>query len=518
MNQMLSPAYLLSVVRRRALYVLIPLILGVAATVGIVMSLPAIYTSKATILVESQQIPADLVRSTITALASERLQVIEQRIMARDNVLEIARKYKLFAKQPNLSITDLVEKVKARIKIEQTNLGVKGGRGSDRLTVAFAVSYELVTSILGEDVKARTGLASETSRFLEKEVSRLSLALADVETRLGEARLQNLEALPEKLQFNMNQLEKTQKSMVDIERQLLSIEENKRFLSFEQSVRVAASKGTIGAGGKDELSQRINALKSELLTLSVSYSESHPEMRIRRKALQALEAEKATIDKAISQTVSDAPTPEAANLSIEEQVAAQKLKTLDDRTAFLKAQLDTLTKTADELQVLIEKAPEIAASLISLEREQAGLQGNLDEMSEKLDKAKLAERLEQDQQAERFEVIEQPIRPQAPSSPDRPKLMALGSAVAAALGLGLAFVTEMFDGTIRTVSSFEGHSGLRPLVVLPYITNVKETQKRRVRTLVWCVAVLILLLLAAAAVHFFYTPLDLLYYRLLRLL
>ena len=40
---------------------------------------PAIYQAEAKILVESQQIPDDLARSTVTADAGERLQLIQQR-------------------------------------------------------------------------------------------------------------------------------------------------------------------------------------------------------------------------------------------------------------------------------------------------------------------------------------------------------------------------------------------------------------------------------------------------------
>jgi succinoglycan biosynthesis transport protein ExoP len=503
MEQTLTPTYLRSVVRRRALYFLVPLLVGSAATVGVVMSLPAVYRSTATILVESQQIPADLIRSTITALASERLQVIEQRIMARDNILKIARKFNLLADKTTLSTTDLVERVKKRIVIEQMEANVNSRRGSERLTVAFRVAYEdenpataaavaneLVTSILSEDVKSRTSLAAETTRFLDKEAQSLAASLDAVEGKLSAFRLQNADALPEKLQFNMGQLEKTQKNMVDIERELLTIDQDKRFLSFEHSVRVATAQGVTSPGGKDDLQSQINTLKSQLASFATIYSENHPEMRMRRKALEALEAQKAEIDKAIKAAAS-IPAPDEENLSIDEQLAAQKIKSLDDRSAFLKDQLSELSKTAEELRK------------------------SLDDMTEKLAQARLSQRLEQDQQAERFEVIEQPIQPQEPTSPNRPKLMGLGGAMAAALGGGLALALEFFDDTIRTVAGFEARTGLRPISVIPYITNGAERRSRWRRIVLLTLGGILIAALALAAVHFLYRPLDDIYYRIL---
>lgn len=76
--------------KRRILFFLIPAL--VIAPIGVigVMLLPAKYTAQGTILVESQQIPTDFVRSTINAYAQERIQTIRQRVMTRNRLLEVA--------------------------------------------------------------------------------------------------------------------------------------------------------------------------------------------------------------------------------------------------------------------------------------------------------------------------------------------------------------------------------------------------------------------------------------------
>ena len=72
----LDPRYFLSVFMRRFPVFLLTALLIFAAFATAAVLLPATYTSKARILVESQQIPGDLVMSTVRTHASERLRVI----------------------------------------------------------------------------------------------------------------------------------------------------------------------------------------------------------------------------------------------------------------------------------------------------------------------------------------------------------------------------------------------------------------------------------------------------------
>ena len=75
MEQLTDLGSVLRIAKRRALYFIVPAVVISAVGSAIVMFLPAIYRSQATILVESQQIPSELVQSTVTAMADERLQV-----------------------------------------------------------------------------------------------------------------------------------------------------------------------------------------------------------------------------------------------------------------------------------------------------------------------------------------------------------------------------------------------------------------------------------------------------------
>src|SRR6478752_1267181 len=124
-SYLLSPAYYFGALKRRWPYFVIPffavLLIGAAAT----WLWPATYLSEGKILVQSQQIPTELVRPTVTSAAQERIQVIEQRTMTRDNLVAIADKFQLFRdKRALMSVTELVALIKKQTKIKVVDLSL----------------------------------------------------------------------------------------------------------------------------------------------------------------------------------------------------------------------------------------------------------------------------------------------------------------------------------------------------------------------------------------------------------
>ena len=71
--------------RRKMPIIMITLgILLLGATLA--FTIPAVYRSTATILIEEQEIPSDLVRSAITTYADQRIETIKQQVMSRSTL------------------------------------------------------------------------------------------------------------------------------------------------------------------------------------------------------------------------------------------------------------------------------------------------------------------------------------------------------------------------------------------------------------------------------------------------
>src|SRR5438093_2671779 len=106
----LDLSYYYGILKKRILYILIPFLVVFAAGCAVAMWWPPTYLSEGKILVESQQIPTDLVRPTVMATAKERIQVIQQRVMTRENLLAIMDKYQMFAdRRDTWSRSELLE-------------------------------------------------------------------------------------------------------------------------------------------------------------------------------------------------------------------------------------------------------------------------------------------------------------------------------------------------------------------------------------------------------------------------
>jgi uncharacterized protein involved in exopolysaccharide biosynthesis len=178
--------YFRGLLKRRKLYFAIPFLLVVMVGSGIVAIQRPIFRAEGKILVESPEIPADLVRPTVTEVADERIQVIQQRIMARDNLLAIVNKYDLFPRERQwMSGTELLDLMRDRMEIKPLALDTPSyGRPNNAIAftltfeyevpaLAMKVANEFLTSILSEDASTRTNNASETTKFLEREVKRL---------------------------------------------------------------------------------------------------------------------------------------------------------------------------------------------------------------------------------------------------------------------------------------------------------------------------------------------------------
>jgi protein tyrosine kinase modulator len=187
----------LAILRRRVLWFAIPFVLVLGAGFAVVMMLPAVYVAEGKLLVESQQIPTELVRPTITATAKERIQVIEQRVMTRENLLAIADKFQMLgARREAMSGTQVIDLMRLRTRMtpfeldqprrRNDTIALKIGFEHEHADIAMKVANELLTLILDEDARNRTRRAQETTNFLAREVKKLEGELGAIDAQMAE--------------------------------------------------------------------------------------------------------------------------------------------------------------------------------------------------------------------------------------------------------------------------------------------------------------------------------------------
>jgi uncharacterized protein involved in exopolysaccharide biosynthesis len=253
-SYLLQPSFYWQLIRRRWLWFLVPCVLVACSGFAAAVVWPATYLSQGKILVQSQLIPTELVRPTVTNAAQERIQVIEQRTMTRENLLAMVEKFQLFPdKRSLLSATQLVELMRKSTKIEPLAepLAFSQIRSrNDNPTIVFTVGFEsadpqtaskvaneLVTRILNEDLRDRTSRATDTTKFLAREVQRLQ---ADSE-------------------------------------------------AIDQKIAIAKRTQIRSSNVPDQSTAQLGQLKLELAQKSALYSDRHPAMQSLKRQIEALE-------------------------------------------------------------------------------------------------------------------------------------------------------------------------------------------------------------------------------------
>lgn len=327
----LDPWQYVEIVRKRILYLIAPFVLVLGVGAAAAWFWPATYLSEGKILVESQQIPTDLVKPTVTASAKERLEVIQQRVMTRSNLLAILDKYTLYpSERDRLSRTELLDLMKQNTVITPVDIQRRGQSDTIAMTVGFMdrspdvatkVANDLITLFLNEDARTRTNRASETARFLGREVERLRGELTAIDKRIADANL-----------------------------------------------TLARAKIEHPAGSSiDSTAAQLSALRAQLAEKSAVFSSSHPE--IKRLKAQIVALEKTTHGAAAATNSGEAggAAPTAVpTVTIEFLDAVQKQrdfvqKSLDDATQkFAAAQMGEKLERdqySERLEVLEQAIP-----------------------------------------------------------------------------------------------------------------------------------------------------------------
>ncbi len=145
------------------------------------------------------------------------------------------------------------------------------------------------------------------------------------------------------------------------------------------------------------------------------------------------------------------------------------LHTQESRSVAIKEQLKELDK---EIQVLDLRED----GLRDLERELSINENNYQIYTEKLEEARISDELDR-QKIASISVIEKAIIPKRPIKPRKKVNVALGIVVGAITALGLAFLFEQVDNSVRTLDDVRRRLGMEVLGMIPYDKTLKRSEK-----------------------------------------
>jgi polysaccharide chain length determinant protein (PEP-CTERM system associated) len=503
----------IAIIKHHALLLIISGAVILGACVAVAISLPPTFESSGTILIESQQISPDLVAANNNTFADERIEVIRQRVMTRENLVAIIDKYNLFsASGRQLSVSDKVEEMRNAIGVTLVSAAVKG-RGE--VTIAFRLSFEdrspeiankvaneLVTLFLNENIRQRTERASENTEFVKQEADKLEVALNAQDNLVADYKQKHSDALPEHQELRMSMLARAETELKEVERDYKSAREELRFNELELTSAAAgvAKPGAVAAADKP---QDLGSLKAEYARLLTLYTEAHPDVRAVKRKIAALEANKSLAGSSaapVSMDVAKAQTQIAATQARIQSLADQKQQTL---------------KKISEYEAQIIETPQVERGLITLMRDHENAKKKYEEMRAKEMSARISESLEQENKAERFVLLESPLMPERPIKPNRKKVVAMGLVLAPVGAGALVMLLELISPRVRGAEALASVLGKRVLVSIPYIHTRAELARRKQWRVRLLISGLVIFTIFLVLLHFLYMPLDLLIFKAL---
>ncbi len=499
----LDMKYYLSVFWRRFPYFIT--IASVFTSIGLTVAviLPAEYEAKATLLVESAQIPDELAASTVRTQAQEQLQIIEQRLLTRANLLELARRLNVYSDRraagEAVGANNIVSDMRNR-----TSFTASGGRErATVLTVGFRaesgrqaaeVANEFVTLMLRENVEMRTARAGDTLQFFENEVERLNEQLDVQSQRILEFKNANADALPGGIEYLRSRQSYLQDRLTQITRETQNLREQRARL-----VEVFERTGQLGNASAqltpDE--QALQQARRDLDNALLVFSNTNPRVRLLESRVSQLESRVADDLGLVDSDV------DAGQVLMDSQLGE-----IDGELEYRAEETARLSEELDQVANNISSVPANAITLEGLERDFNNTQARFQATTDRVSKAETGERLELLSKGQRITVIEQATEPTSPTKPDRPLIAVAGAGVGILAGLGFVVLLELLNRSIRRPMELTDKLGIAPLAVLPYMRTEGELAFRR--TIVLAVVGLLILVIPVAlfAVHTLYMPLD----------
>ncbi len=563
--------YLALAKRRKRIMAITAAILFVVGLLAAVLW-PATYRSTAVILIESQDIPPDLIRSTITSYAVQRIEEIKQRIMTTGNIMSVVQRFELYSDRElnRLTRSEISKKFRDNVSVEPISADVIDPRSGNptKAVIAFKLAFdgdepqkvhkvtnELITLYLNENLRGRTEQSNSTSDFLSSELKSLDTLLKDLESQLSTFKEKNKGSLPELNGYNLNTLDRSEHELIEIKTRMQDLESRKIELA-SQLAQLNPSAPTILADGKAVLSDsdRLRALQSDYRRKAAIYSPDHPDlMRLNReisvllqtqgnnndakdvgKQLQvardqlAQAREKYTGEhpeiKKLTEVVSkleielqnaNRGTPEVIPDNPSYVLLDTQLKSIESEIASLVTKSQLLKENIKENEQLLLKAPSVERDYQVLLRDYDNTRLKYRELSEKQMQAELGKSLEQERKGERFTLIQPPEIPEEPLSPNRIAIVFIALVLAIGFGVVAGIIAEALDPKVYGEKSIEAITGISALVLVPFYEIPVDDSVRKKSTLWIFAGIAVVVLIFIVLFNFFVKPLDVTWFLLL---
>jgi polysaccharide chain length determinant protein (PEP-CTERM system associated) len=473
----------LDVVQKRKYWIIVPFLTSVLVGLFYGLTAPRVYEASTLIMVETQRVPQEYVRSIVSATIEDRLKTITQQVTSRTNLEAIIKENSLYQKPPerDLVIDEKVEILRKSIKIDVA----RGGRGGgNAFTISFQdkeadkamrVTNALASNFISENLKIRESQALGTSSFLADELASVEKRLKEKEEELKQYRERYMGGLPQQLETNLRMIERLQAQLDQLTAHVRDAENRRYLLEKEMAdAQRGLTSAPSQAGGTGSEPRDLVSLRAELASLEARYTPNHPDVIRVRTQIAKLEEE-------LSGKSPSAEGPRPVAVSPAHQRLSREIQNVELELARTRAESEKVKSQIRSYQTMVEETPKREQELLSLNRDYDNLKNLYNSLLNRKLEAELAVSMERKQKGEQFRVLDPAKKPFKPVKPDLAKIFLIAAVLGVALGGGLAYLVTIMDTSFKSPEEIEKAFKLPILVSIPFRHTEQELQMRKRR-------------------------------------
>jgi len=294
MGHLFSPRSLLRIIWRRLPVIILILAIGLPASVWFALNRPKLFEATAVIQIEAPEVAEQLAGQAMMVNPNSQLDLIQQKLMSRDNMVAVIDRFglfegdmplseKVFLLRESVTIIELVDPTQSwRPDVQPSGLVITVRL--DDAQKAADVANDFLASILSEAQARSEGRAARTLDFFVAEEARVGAEISQVEAIISEFKQVNLDSLPDNIASQRERLTRLTDSRIALDQQLIEIQTQSDRLREEELLRqvdlleqqrsliarnIAEIEQAIAAAPVIE--QRLSALNRQLEQLNTEY-------------------------------------------------------------------------------------------------------------------------------------------------------------------------------------------------------------------------------------------------------
>lgn len=458
-------AHLPAILSQRRWLVIVPLVLGSLAALLAILLIPPVYRSSAVMLVQSPQLPTEILGETGGDLIERRIARFKEQITSRPDLIALIESRGLYERERRSKpLSDVIETMREAITLTPTTIDVPNAKAEQR-TVAFelafdyrdaaqsqAVAQALMERVLELDSTSSAEQATNTVQFLTDQAKSLENQITAVQTEMSGINSRYGGVLAS------NGLTMLGGNGGSYDVQIASLQRDNSTLISQREL----------AKSSDVRDPAVVAAEAQLAAARATYSDSHPDVILAKQRLAEA--------RELAKNDSRRPPTE----TIDQQIAFNNTQIAALRAAKAREQAQISTSLSAQA-----RAPLVQQQVAELQQRLTGLNAQYQTVSERLMAAKAGVRAEDEQMGERLSVVDPPALPDTPVEPNRWKLAALGIGGGLALGIVLAFLLELVLRPIRDPDTLARITGQQPLGTVPLLAASAVAGRRGWRSRLW---------------------------------